>query len=504
MAFEKKYFEVAKKGILPKSEISVECNISAGANVAKVLSLLVDARVENTEVLNGVINFSGILDTKMVFCSENDEINTICAQCPFSSKFESVEIEAGQTPLIKVSVIDSRVESVGGESVRVLALLEQSGVIVCNQQVMTIACHDSDVCIKNEDIETIKYIGSAEEEIVVESEINIRENIKKVLLLESGVVVKSVDAGTNFATVSGEVISRVLYLGENDKFESGYIYDTFKEEVELASLTRDSLVEGDAVVAKAGATTEIVQEEKGGKLVVKVPVVITVRGYERVQVGVINDLYSTSGDIAVTTSSYNMTETCPVELVEGKIEGSLTLDENAPRVDKLLFHGGNSVTITNTYIKDGEVTIEGIARTTAVYLNDETSELHSVQLETPFTISDKTNCDDDALIWANAYVSDVDVVVKKGREFYYDAKVKVTVSCSRQLTSGIISEATLTAENKEKDYAMEVIFAPAGKELWDIAKSAKVREEQIILQNPDVIFPTATDTPLVLFNQRLQ
>ncbi len=504
MAFEKKYFDVAKKGLLPKSEISVECNISAGTNVTKVLSLLVDARVENTEVLNGVINYSGILDTKIVFCGENDEINTVCAQCPFSSKFESAEIEAGQTPIIKVAVIDSRVESVGGETVRVLALLGQSGVIVCNQQVMTIDCHDSDVCIKNEDIETIKFLGSAQEEIIVESEINIRENIKKVLLLESGVVVKSVEAGNNFATVSGEVISRVLYLGENDKFESGYIYDTFKEEVEFATLTRESMVEGEAVIAKIGASTEIVQEEKGGKLLVKVPVVITIRGYDRVQVGVINDLYSTSGEVAVTTSSYNMAETCPVELVEGKVEGSLTLDDNSPRVDKLLFHGGNSVTITNSYTKDGEVTVEGIARTTAVYLNDETSQLHSVQLETPFSISDKLNCDDNAFICTNAYVSDVDVVVKKGREFYYDGKIKISVGCSRNLTSGVISEATLTAEVKEKDFAMEVIFAPAGKELWEIAKSAKVREEQIIMQNPEVIFPTAIDTPLVLFNQRLQ
>ncbi len=504
MAFEKNNFDVAKKMLLPKSELSVECNISAGTNVTKVLSLLVDARVESQEVLNGVINFSGILDTKLVFCGENDEINTICANCPFSSKFESEEIEAGQTARIAVTVIDCRVESVGGETVKVMALLEQKGTLVCNQQISTISCHDDNVCIKNEEIETIKFIGSASEDIVVESEINIRENIKKIILVESGVVVKNVESGVGFATISGDVVSRVLYLGENDKFESGYVYDGFKEEIELSSLTRDSLVEGEAVIGKMGATTEIVEEEKGCKLLVKVPLSITVRGYDRANVSVINDLYSVKGDIHVTTSSFNMSEVCPVELVEGKIEGTLTLDENEPRVDKLLFHGGSGVTITNAYIKEGEVTIEGIARTSAIYLNDETSSLHSVQLEIPFSLNDKIACDDGAIILVDAIVSDVDVVVKKGREFYYDARVKATVNCCHDLASGVISEAVMVGEGGEKDYAMEIIFAPAGRELWDIAKSAKVKEEQILVQNPEVIFPTSVDTPLVLFNQRIQ
>ena len=99
---------------------------------------------------------------------------------------------------------------------------------------------------------------------------------------------------------------------------------------------------------------------------------------------------------------------------------------------------------------------------------------------------------------------DVDVVVKKGREFYYDAKVKASVNCCHDLLSGVISEASVTEEVDQKDYAMEIIFAPKGKELWDIAKSARVKEEQIVAQNPEVIFPTAEDTPLVLFEQRLQ
>ena len=503
MAFERENFNVAKKVPLSASTLSVECNISAGATVKKVLALSVESYVQSSEVLNGVINYSGVVDTRVVIMTDDGQINTICSTCPFASKFENSEIESGQEAFIKVKVIDYNVESVGGEMVKVAVNLEQKGFVLSNREVGTISCHDNEVCIKNEEIDVINYRGSAKETFTVESEINLRGNVKKIVLSESRALVRNVDAGAGFVTVSGDVISRVLYISENDKFESGYVYDTFKEEVELEGVSRDSMVEGDAFVKQDEVTTEIVEDEKGGKIVVKVPVVLSVRAFEEGKVTVIKDLYSVKSEVNLSTESFNMTAVCPIEVVEGKIEGSLTLDENHPRVDKLLFSGGNNVTVTNSYIKDNEIFIEGIAKTTAVYLNDEDGGLHSVQLDIPFTISDKFNHEEGGILLVDAVVTDVDVVVKKGREFYYDAKVKASVSYCHDLLGGVISSAVAEEDYGERDYAMEVIFAPSGKDLWEVAKHARVKEEQIIAQNPEVVFPVNEDTPLVLFYQKI-
>jgi len=502
MAFERENFNVARKIALSSSALTVECNVSAGCNVSKVLSLSVEAYVNSNEVLNGVINYSGTVDTRLVIMADDGQINTICSSCPFSSKFESADIENGQEAFIKVKVIDYNVESIGGEIVKIAVNLEQKGFILGNREVGTISCRDEDVCIKNEEIDVIGYIGSARETINVESEINLRENIKKVLLTESRALVRDVNSGSGFVTISGDVINRVLYITENDKFESGYVYDTFKEEIELEGVTRESFVEGDAVVKQDEVTTEIIQDEKGEKIAIKAPVVLNIRAFEEKKVSVIKDVYSVKNELNLTTESFNMTEVCQIEVVEGKIEGSLTLNEEHPRVDKLLFSGGNNVTVTNSYVKDNEIFIEGIAKTTAVYLNDEDSSLHSVQLDVPFTISDKFNYEEGGILIIDAVVTDVDVVVKKGREFYYDAKVKASVSYCHDLLGGIISNAVATEEYGEKDYAMEIIYAPKGKDLWEVAKHAKVKEEQIVAQNPEVIFPVSEDTPIVLFYQK--
>ena len=320
MAFERENFNVARKIALGSSTLTVECNVSAGCNVTKVLSLSVESYVAGSEVLNGVINYSGNVDTRIVIMADDGQINTICSSCPFASKFESADIESGQDAFIKVKVIDYNVESIGGEMVKIAVNLEQKGFVVGNREVDTISCHDDDVCIKNEEIDVIGFIGSAKETVSVESEINLRENIKKILLTETRALVRNVDAGAGFVSIGGDVITRVLYLTENDKFESGYVYDTFKEEVEIEGVTRESFVEGDAVVKQDEVATEIVQDEKGGKIVVKAPVVINVRAYEEKQTTVIKDIYSIKNQLNISDMYI-----IPIKQLKEKLKAHLPL-----------------------------------------------------------------------------------------------------------------------------------------------------------------------------------
>lgn len=503
MAFESNNFNVVKKTKLQKGEFNVECNVAV--TCSKILTVSAFASVANSEVLNGSINYSGNIDVRLVYMTEEGEIGIVASTCPFTSRFEGDYITNGQKAIISVKVIDATVEGGSSDNIRINVNVEQSGVLISNVEVHSIASHDPDVCCKTEDINVIRFVGENSENITVNSEFSVREPIKRLILTESQALVKGVESGVNFVSVSGEVVTRLLYLTENDKFETGYVYDTFKEEVELEGATRDSQVEGYAFVKCDGVKTEIEESEKGVKIKVEVPLLLAVKAYEEATVTVIKDLYSTANEIKVNTESFDMTVVCPMEEVEGKIDGSLTLDDEKPRVDKIMFVGGNNVVISNSYINDGEINIEGIASTTVVYLNDETNTLNSVQIDVPFVITDKFNHDNiEGILNVDAIVCDVDVVVKKGREFYYDAKIKASVNYCHPVVSGVISEASMLEAYPEKDYGMELLFARAGQEAWDIAKEAKIKEEMLILQNPEVVFPLEEDKNLILFFQKVQ
>ena len=503
MAFETNKFRVTKKTKLSSSDFSVECNVSVGSDIGKILSVGVKATDDNYETLNGVLNYSGTVDLKLVFLTDSGEIGSSCHSCNFSSKFENEDIVTGQEAIISLSVIDYQIENISGDSVRIVVNINQSAVICEEKEVDSITCNDDDVCLSNEEIEVVKLLASKKEVFDVESELNIKDNIKKILCSESQVMLKSVESGVNFVSVQGEVTTKILYLTDEDKFESFYVNESFKEEIEVEGVSRENLVEAYLKVKEDGVSTQIDESEKGQVLTVKVPVIAFVRVYQNELVSVVKDLYSLKNEISISTESFENSIVCPLMTIEEKIEGNLTLDEDAPRVDKVLFFCGNNVNLTNTYVEDDKIHVEGIAKTNVVYLNDETNSLNSVQVEVPFTVSEKFDNGCNGAITANAIVTDVDVVVKKGRDLYYDAKVKINLICAHDSISAVISQANANDLLPEKDYAMEVLFAQKDQNAWDIAKSAHVSVEQIMLQNPELVFPLEEDTSVILYYKKI-
>ena len=456
------------------------------------------------EVLDGVLNFSGNMNVTLIFLTGEDEICTVSSKCPFSSKIESSALNKGQCAYVKVDVAETEATSLGGENIRIDVSALQYGFAISNQENEMLSCNSDDVCYQNEEVEIIKFVGCQKDKAIIESEINLRGDVKKVLSVESQVVIKSVESGTNYVCLTGEIVAKVLYVNQNDKIESGWVYDSFKQEIEFDGINRESLIEGYASIKADGIESELLAEGNGGKLTIKTPVDFLVVAYQKENITVIQDLYGLNEEINVSYQSYEMTTSCPMEIVEGKIDGALTLDDDKPRVDKLLYSGANKLSLTNHYIKDEYLFVEGIAQTTVVYLNDDTSEIYSVIIDVPFVISDKVCCNAEQIVWLNAVVCDADVVVKKGRELLFDAKIKISVSCNENMVSGVIVSAEKVGNYPQKNCAMEVVFAKKGMSLWDVAKTMKAKEENVISQNPDVVFPTEENTPIVLYYQRIQ
>ena len=123
MAFEINNIVVAKKSMLEKSEFSVECNISGGAMVSKVLASAIEPSIVSCETLTGTVNYSGELDIKVIVLDEEGQFNSTSSTCPFSSKFEGENIENGQNAHIELKVIDYNIVSINGDNIKLNVML---------------------------------------------------------------------------------------------------------------------------------------------------------------------------------------------------------------------------------------------------------------------------------------------------------------------------------------------------------------------------------------------
>lgn len=503
MAFETNKFSVIKKKRLEKSQFSVECTIDTNVDIEKILSICYTANVENVEILNGTINFGGNLDVCVIFLSTDGEIGTINSGCPFSSKFEDSQISVSDKANIKLNIDDCRVESVGGQTIKLSLVCTQIATLVTTKEVEHVESGDENSFQKEDEIKVFAFVGQSKETFVETSTLSIKEPIKRLISSDSQATIKSIECGENFVSVSGEVVSRVLYLTEKERFESAYIIDAFKEELAVEGATKESLAEGLAVVKQNQIKCEIETLEKGVDLKISIPVEICVNVFEEKSQEVLKDIYSTKNELKISTESFDMTEKLSNDFFEAKIDGALSLDEDKPRVDKILFVGGTNLSQTNAYVKDEEVFVEGICKTNVIYLNDETNSLNSVIVEVPFVVSEKANTScENPVVEADISVYDVDVVVKKGREFYFDAKLKVGLSFDCEAVGAVVSKIEAGAELEEKDCALELVFASAGQDSWDIAKELKTSEEFVCLQNPELKFPLEKDENIVLFYQK--
>ncbi len=505
MSFEKNKFQVVKKKRLPKSEFNVECNIPLENEIGKIFSVCHSAQVESAEVLNGAVNYSGCIEICILYQTIDGEISTINSSCPFSSKFEDSAIMVTDKVGIKCEVENYSVDSVTSSNVKINCTVEQSGVIISCHDVETIMPLDDDICTKKEEIYVSTFIGEASEIFSMESEISIKEPIRKVILCESQVSVKDVESGINFVSVSGEVINRILYLTENDRYETSFVTENFKEEVELEGVSQNSITEAKATVKHSQVKCEVVEQEKGVSIKINVPVEIKVCAFEEKQVDVIKDIYSQKEELEVSTSSFDMTKTLQSDYFETKIDGNLTLDDDKPRIDKVLFVAGTELSLSNAYIQNGEIFVEGVAKANVVYLNDEENSNNSVVVEVPFVVSDKTTAPcENPDISVSAILYDVDVVARKGRELFFDGKLKVRVNYDCEEVSAVISSVEAKGDVVERDCSVELVYAKSGTDAWDIAKKFRVSEEMVQIQNPEISFPLQEDASVILYFQKVK
>lgn len=502
MSFETNKFNVIKKKRLSQGTFNVECNVESGVEIDKILSVCHSAFANTAEILNGVVNYGGSIELCVLYLTVDGEIGTLNSACPFSSKFEDDMIMVGDKVGIQVEVEDYAVESVSSSNIKINCTCEQTCILLCEREVGTISAGDDSICLKEDEVLVNTLVGEAKEVFTVESDFSIKEPIRKVICTESQACVKDVESGVNFVSVTGEVVTRLLYLTENDRFETSYITENFKEEIELEGVTRDSISEAVVCVKHSTVKCEIENSDKGVEVKVVVPVEVRVVSYMEKSQKVIKDIYSITHELQVSTSSFDMSKTASTELFEEKIDGTLTLEDDKPRVDKLMFVGGSNLVVTNSYVKGGEVFVEGVSKTNVIYLNDETNALHSAIMEVPFVVSDKAEMDENVQVSVTAILTDVDVVVKKGREFYFDAKLKVNVNYTNDEIGAVISSVEPFGDVIDRDCAIELVFGSVGQTAWDIAKAIRVKEETVMLQNPELVFPLEREENVVVYQQK--
>lgn len=503
MSFEKSKCNFIKKSRLKDEQIMLDgaINSVSGGDFQKMLWTNACPQIDNMEPLTKEISVSGKVMIEAVFLDNENKVCTAETNLPFLTKFMNENISPATKVNINATVSDINFDE---KSSRVSAVISFSVDIINVSELELLNGGDEHICLKEDEIISQKLLKDDCITFNEEQKIQITESFDRIISVCTDSVVKDITCQENFFTVQGEIITKVFYVmcGETEKIGSVSAVETFKREVEVASLSDSASVEIEIDIKKENLKFEQENSENGCNVIITVPINLCYKAYEEIKIACASDLFSLKNNLEIVCSDYEKTKIIPAMFFESKIEGSISLSEREPRIDKLLGVSKGTLKPTNQYIKDGEIVLEGIVSVNVMYLNDETQSIHSIKKELPYVISEKTEAPENFNICARLVLCDVDVIARRGRELFLDAKIKANVRFFGSEKGSIITDAIMGEPLPMKEEAIEIYFGRAGDVMWDIAKELRTRPEVIIEQNPEILSPLTENCNIIIYHQK--
>lgn len=487
---------------------SVEQKLETNGDVAiaKVLCVNANACLDNIEVLNGEAYYSGEVVFDVVYTDEQGNLLNLTETANLQGKIENDFLNSTMLPVYKVEVVNVSIQNVSENALKVNAIVEITLDCLVNDNIEPYISNSDNIRTKTElvNVFSVKNNGQATFSISEDNEVKCK--VDKILVNCANVCVKDVKSGTGYFTIEGEVCVNLCYVcGEEDNKTVKCLNQTypFKEEVEAGDLTKEELVEL-MINVKHQDVNYITTEIDDSKTNINVNIPINVKYFilsnnERV---ITTDAYSTTHNINLVSESFSYINNIQTICETKSVDCELTLQEDQARISKILFVCGENVSVTNNYIEEDKLYVEGIITANVIYLaDDDNYDVCSVVVENPFKVCLNNEVFATENIFVKTGVKGCSFRAKKGKEIELDFDINLVAEVYSNATESYLKEVVLTEELQASNYSLQIYFAPANADIWNISKQLKVNPDTILQQNPNLVFPLQKPEQIVYFIQ---
>lgn len=473
--------------------------------IGKILCVNAKPFVESVEVLNGEAHYIGEVLFNVIFTDETGELLTLTDRATINGKIEENTLNAFMQPLFKVEVVDVSIQGATTSEVRVSAVLEVTLDVITSEQIEPFLPESQSVIVKHEPSKVWQTETGGTGKFSVQEEYDLKQNINRVVLQCASLCVKDVTAGTGYFTVEGDVVLKYcLTLGEEKQPKMFTETIAFKEEIEVEGIKKDDRIETCAFIRYNELTLQVAENgEARNNLSVTVPIVVKYVVLRECEVVIPIDSYSLTHRTNLSTDTYQV-GSMSTERYKEHVEGSMSISEDQPRINKIILASADNLNVTNSYVVENAINIEGVITATVIYLSDDDAETtNSVQVEIPFSLNlNYQGVKEGDGVFAKVEVTDLVSKAKKGKDIELDAELYILANTYNKTQEPYVKDVVLTEEIAQSPYSLQIYLAPAGSTLWDISKHLNVSFDVITEQNKLLEFPLQRAENIVYFKQR--
>lgn len=461
------------------NQATLECVIDASASgsVSRLLSVSTDACIDGITV-DGDITATGKLNAKIICVDNSGAITNYDYISEFEEKFNCELSYDNATYSAKIIVLDVDSE-IKNDKIILQAITEISIFANLSMSTSVLSVSDCPAITRLNDVTYTKTVENVNKSLNIVEEYECGVNVDRVLFFDSGAVATNSKLSDSILTVSGEVISTVIYESEGI-ITTKQFNIPYQEEFSIKS---DN---GKPRLSVCVDDSKLVLLDTSDGNIMRLEFKLSVDGVIATEIieSVISDVCSATNAITTECGKLELSRYKGTLCLKDKISGSAVIDGGMDGVHKIVASNIARNCITNTYSGNGVITIEGVLTANVIYENNDT-ELRPVQIEMPYSLpfdTDKVSEGDE--IDANAVVEILSTKIKRDSEIEVTALISISASIFSTTSCQVITAMEI-GEKLSGDLPAIMIYQPTKRDdLWSIAKAMLAPIDELVAQNP--------------------
>lgn len=502
MAFEPNFEKITAsyRKNLGNTQSQIECKLPINDEVAKVVCASAKAYVTTADLVGKEVQYSGFVSFAVLYQTKENEISALDYTAEFKDSYATGDAE--MTPAVSVGVVDVNTQVVNGE-IRVVAIVESviDGIFNESQNALT-GVNGDNVFAKNETIDYSTFVATVQNKFEESLDVEIKDGVSKILTVCPSTYIDEITINDRFLTLKGGVFVDVCYVTDNNILRTTQCKFDFEQEIAQDEINPTSFVQSNMQVAYNDIKITTSIDTDSAIVNVNLPILFTGYVFNNNSTEIVGDLFSTTHFINMAVNSTPSMQNFEAVVFDDKVNGSVTIQDTAPFIDEMLGVCCSNVALANATVQDGTFSVEGVAHTTALYLNKELGGVYSVEVEMPFSISSQVDLNDNVVPLVQISMTDVSARARRGKEIEVNANLNVFANFYDTDKDAIITAVTEEDEVPEEECALSIYLAKDGDTIWEIAKELKVSPEMLVEQNPGLAEPITAGQRIAIYRQK--
>lgn len=466
---------------------TISMPIDANVNIKTILDVNSYLYDENVECGNGKAIITGKIGLKVLYIDTDNMSNTIVTTQSFNETFVDNSITNECYINVLNSSIANNVLSSDG-TLKINCDINISPIMYVNLGLNNSINNMENMIIKKDELTTTTISNVINANIDYTTNFETKDKISKILSYHSYFCPNNTRAVDGAVMVEGVIFSSLLYetmSGEDTQIKE--LKDSFnvRFDFSVGELDKDCML--DISYSLDHSNENISTEIEDDNTIVMISHKIRAIGValKPVTIDIIDDAFSTDNETELNLANREYFKISNCETIHENLSNEIALLDSEPAIDQILSNLNITPEITNTYLRDDTLYVEGIVTSHIVYI-DEFGEYQQKHAELPFVINTKINMTALNSIHTSINIEDCKCKVKRGTIIELDYTADLNICTYERMSREIVDNIIIGKPLDFSAYDYQIYLAKPNETIWQLSKRICITPDRLRENNPNL------------------